>query len=326
MNEQNQTPGKSRNTLRNILVALGLLVVVILFGLMFIEPMVGNVFSSINSDLSSLDGGDYVVTDGGYAAFLVPASAEQPRQAVTTDRLIIRNGQLTLTVKDTIAAQKEVEAIVAELKEEDAFVVSANERASYEGASPYIDMAIRVPADKFDEVMDRLAAMAVNVEGRSETAQDVTEEFVDLNTRLESLEAARDRLLQIMKEADTAEELLLAEQQLTQREAEIESLKGRIKYLSESARLSSITISLLPYRPDQPLDTRWRPAETVRNAFDALINSLRGFADFLILFVIAILPWLALIGAIWWGVRQVMKKRREKSQAGSSAPESKAKE
>jgi hypothetical protein len=241
---------------------------------------------------------------------LAAVAPEEPRQAVTTDRLIIRNGQLTLTVKDTLAAQKEVEYIVAKLAGEGAFVVSSNARASYEGASPYIDMTIRVPADQFDEAMDRIAGLAMNVEGRSENAQDVTAEYVDLQTRLESLEAARNRLLQIMKESATTEELLMAEQQLTQREAEIESIKGQMKYLSESARLSSVTVSLLPYRPDQPLDTRWRPAETARSAFDALVNSLRGFADFLIVFAIVILPWLLFFGGIWWGARKVIRKRR----------------
>jgi len=155
----------------------------------------------------------------------------------------------------------------------------------------------------------------VKVDERSESADDVTAEYVDLTTRLESLETARDRLLEIMKQSATTEELLLAEQQLTQRETEIESLKGRMKFLSESAQLSSISISLYPYLPSQPLDDTWRPAETLRGAVDALVNSLRGFADFLIVFVIAVAPWLVVIGLIWWGVARVVRKRRERKQA-----------
>ena len=289
--------------------------IVIIFVLMLLGPITGNVFSTINSSLSSAGGGampvslDYQME----RALLLPAPTA-PDSLTTTDRLIIRDGNLALTVEDTLATQQDIEKIVAEMTAEGAFLVSNNARAGYEGESPYVNIVIRIPATKFDEIMDRLANMAVKVDERTESAQDVTAEYVDVKARLETLEAARDRLLQIMKESATTADLLLAEQQLTQREAEIESLKGRMQYLTESARLSSITINLSPYQPSQPLGTNWRPAETTRRAFDTLVNSLRGFADFMILFVIAILPWLLFFGAIWWGVARVVKKRRARKQ------------
>jgi hypothetical protein len=187
-------------------------------------------------------------------------------------------------------------------------------------------MSIRVPAARFDEVMDRLAKLAVEVRNRTQSGQDVTEEYVDLQARLESLEAARQRLLKIMEDARTTDELLKAEGQLTQREAEIESIKGRVQYLTESARLSSIHIELQPYILSQPVvGARWRPAETVRGAFDTLVDSLRNFGDFLIFFSIAILPWLLLIGLVIYGaVRFVLwrvRVSREKRMAGAQLQE-----
>lgn len=307
MNEQQAKP-KRKISIQTMLGGIALLVILIIVALMLMGPIVGSVFSAVNSDLSGVDGGyaeEYMVQRE-----VASLMAVAPVPAAPVDRLIIRDGILRLTVKDTLAAQKEIEQIVAELAGEGAFLVSSSAHTNYEGEMPYMDLVIRIPAAKFDEVMDRLADMAVKVDERSESAQDVTAEYVDLETRLETLEAARDRLLQIMKQSATTEELLLAEQQLTQREAEIELLKGRMQYLSESARLSSITISLYPYILNQPLDNSWRPAETTRRAFESLVKSLRGFADFLILFVIAILPWLLLIGGIWWGVSRWMKKRR----------------
>jgi hypothetical protein len=152
--------------------------------------------------------------------------------------------------------------------------------------------------------MDQLEGMAAAGTNPSinEYSEDVTEEFVDLQARTESLEAARDRLLGLMEDAATTEDLLLAEQQLTMREAEIESLKGRMRYLSESARLSRIDIELQPYILSQPVDTRWRPMETVREALDSLVDGLRWFADFMIVFLIAVVPLLALFGAIIYGI------------------------
>jgi hypothetical protein len=253
----------------------------------------------------------------GVAATPVPAmppppATEAPYTVVNlhqpVERLVIRDGSISMVVEDTRAAQQSIQHMVAEMAGEGAFVVSSEEGGGIEGSSPYITMAIRVPATRFDEVMDRLARLAVEVRNRTQSGQDVTEEYVDLQARLESLEAARQRLLKIMEDARTTDDLLMAEGQLTQREAEIESIKGRVQYLTQSARLSSIQIELQPYILSQPVvGARWRPAETVRGAFDTLVDSLRNFGDFLIFFGIAILPWLLLLGlAIYGAVRFVL--------------------
>lgn len=110
------------------------------------------------------------------------------------------------------------------------------------------------------------------------------------------LHRALNRLLELMEDARTTDELLKAEQQLTEREATIESIKGRMQYLEQAARLASIHIELQPYPPSQPVTARWRPAEAVRRAFETLVDSLRGVGDFLIFFAIAILPWAAVVG------------------------------
>lgn len=180
-------------------------------------------------------------------------------------------------------------------------------------------MTIRVPAARFEETMSWLAGTAVagTNPNRSETAQDVTEEYVDLVARQESLEAARDRLSDIMQNAATTEELLQAEAQLTAREAEIEALQGRRQYLQQSAALSLITIQLNPYILNQPFDDSWQPAETVRLAVEGLVASAQGAADFLIILVIAFLPWLAVLSlAGYIIVRFIWRPWRARRQRG----------
>jgi hypothetical protein len=246
--------------------------------------------------------------------------------AYAAERLIIRTGNISMVVEDTRAAQGAIEQMVERMAGEGAFIVSSDEAGGTEGSQPYITMSIRVPATRFDQTMDRLAELAVEVTNRSESAQDVTEEYVDLEARLESLEAARKRLLDIMAEARTTKDLLEAEQQLTQRESEIESIKGRMQYLEESAQLSSIWVELQPYILSQPVGEQWRPAETARRAVDTLLDGLRGFADFLIVFAIAVLPWLVALGLIAllvvalarWRIRV---RRARSAAAGSEVPE-----
>jgi hypothetical protein len=231
--------------------------------------------------------------------------------AQPSERLIIRSGDISLIVADTRAGQQSVESMVARMAGEGAYVVSSQEYATGDAASPSIQMSIRVPATRFDEAMDGLAKLAVRVENRNESAQDVTEEYVDLEARLEAMDTARQRLLEIMGSATTTEDLLQAEQQLTEREAEIEALEGRRQYLAQSAQLASIQVNLQPSILSQPVGDRWRPAETVRRAFDTLIAALRGLGDFLIFFAIAVLPWLVVVGLALYGlVRLVLWRSR----------------
>ena len=305
--------GKARSWAWVIGVLLVALVVVISLPLFFLSRTGGGSTASVSpilvtqlSTQAASVGATVVARESVIAA--TPVGTQQ-------ERLIIRNGQLVLTVEDTRATQQSIEQMVAEMAGEGAFVVSSSERVGPDQNSPYISLHIRIPVTRFDEVIDRLAAMAVEVRDRNETAQDVTEEYVDLQARLESLEAARQRLLEIMQDAQTTEDLLLAEQQLTQREAEIESIKGRLQYLAQSAQLSSITIELWPYLLSQPLDTRWRPAETAREAFETLVNGLRSFGDFVIFVTIAVLPWLALGGlVVYAAVRLVRRWRKPQSK------------
>jgi len=255
--------------------------------------------------------GDYAYAEEAAMAPGMEAPAAEPaldagalaNTTIQLERLIIRTGSVSISVTDTIEAEKAIENMVAGMAQDGAFVVNSSQ---YGGgpASPYISMQIRVPATRFDQAMDFIAGLAAEgtVPSLSESAQDVTEEYVDVSSRLESLGAARDRLLDLMENAETTEDLLAAEQQLTYREQEIESLKGRQNYLAESARLSSITIDLQPYILGQPVDTRWRPAETFREALDALVDGMRDFADFLIRFVVAVLPFLIIVGLIIYGI------------------------
>ncbi|MEW5870710.1 MAG: DUF4349 domain-containing protein [Chloroflexota bacterium] len=236
-----------------------------------------------------------------------------------TERLLVRQGDIRLQVEDTLAARQSIEAMVSEMAGEGAFVLSASQYGGQEERSPEISISIRVPARRFDEVMTKLAGLARRVIDRSESAQDVTAEYVDLQARLKSLQTARERLEKLMGSAATTKELLEAEQQLTQREAEIESIQGRMKYLESVAALSLINITLTPYLPSQPLESGWQPAETARRAVDSLVDSLQGFVDFVIYFSIATLPWLVVLALVVFIVLRLVIRRKKPSSPPPSA-------
>jgi hypothetical protein len=216
-----------------------------------------------------------------------------------SQHLIVRDGSITLVVSDTRQARDAIQGMVNGMAAQGAYVVSSQEMNSGSEGQPAIQMYLRVPAERFDSTMNAIAALAVRVYGRDESAQDVTAEYVDLSAQLEQLQAARQRLLDIMKSASNTNDLLQAESLLTQRETQIASIQGRLKYLRETAQLSSIQVALNPSVLSQPLQPAgWSPAETARLALGSLVGRLQAFADWLITFSIATLPWLVVLGVI----------------------------
>lgn len=238
--------------------------------------------------------------------------------AAAMERLIIREGNITVVVENTLDTRQRINDIVSELAAQGAYVVNASESGRGENRLPYINMTVRVPVAQFSSVMDQIADLGIRVDERYENSQDVTEEYVDLEGRIDAMEISIERLKELMRGANFTEDLLNAEEQLSRREAELEALQGRLNYLAQSAALSIIHINLTPYELSEPIDTSWKPAETFRHAVEDLLQSMQDFADFMIYFGISFLPWLVFFGLVIWGIVALVRgrNRRRKAKAG----------
>jgi hypothetical protein len=92
---------------------------------------------------------------------------------------------------------------------------------------------------------------------------------------------------------------------------EIEIIKGRMQYFEQSARLSAISVELLPDVVSQPLQIgRWQPQGTAKEALQSLISALQFLANATIWFVIFILPVLLLLSIPFWVIRWIVIRRR----------------
>lgn len=281
--------------------------------LTLLGPAVGNVHNDIQAALS----GAPADTRPASPADTRPASppASEPAAAnpggghdqQLMSRLIVKEGVISLIVDDPRQAREAIEQMVAQYSADGAFVVAATETGGGEDRAPTVQVTLRVPAARFEETMDRIAALGRGVQARDEKAQDVTDEYVDAQSRLSALQAAHDRLFAFMTTATTTVDLMSIEQQLTTRESEIEALKGRIQFLSQSALLSRIAVTLAPYvppaAPAAAAPEPWWLDEVWRYATTTLESTARGVASTLIVFGIVWLPWLAIVGLLVWAGR-----------------------
>ncbi len=166
-------------------------------------------------------------------------AADLSGQALAADRMIIRDGSLSLVVVDTPRAIEQATQLAADMG---GHVVSA--RMWQEGKRVAGTITIRVPADLFSDALRALKATAVEVITEDASSRDVTEEFVDLSSRLRSMEATEEQLLKIMESATEVADVLAVQRELSRVQAEIEATKGRIQFLERSSATSLIRVTL----------------------------------------------------------------------------------
>lgn len=209
----------------------------------------------------------------------------------TTERLVIRTGSLDLIVRDTDEALGEIQTLAEEMG---GYVVSLNTYQYQEGTQANI--TIRIPAESFDVAMERLKDLATTVRQESASGQDVTEEYVDLESRLRHLRAKEEQLLEFLDQAEDTEAVLAVYEHLSATQQEIEQVTGRMQYLENQAALATITVSMIPDALAQPLETGgWNLPGTVRNALETLLGVLEFCVKATIYLVIVILPTMILL-------------------------------
>jgi Fe2+ transport system protein B len=214
----------------------------------------------------------------------------QPTSEATgpTGHIVIRNATLTLVVSDTEAQLSTIMRMTDELK---GYVASSNTTRVERDVRA--QLVLRVPAEQLDEALDRLRKLAVEVREENVSGDDVTAEYVDLTSRVKNLEAAEEQLRGILAKASNTDDVLKVFDQLKNVRGEIEQAKGRMQSLSQSAALATITLTLLPDTPAQPVEAPgWRPEGVAKSALERLIGSLQDLANVVIWAALFILPLL----------------------------------
>ena len=242
-----------------------------------------------------------------------PPQAPQPNaNAQAQERLIIRTADLSLIVTDT---EESITAVTQIANGRGGWVVNSSTYQS--GETLRGDMTIRIPAEDFDAILTQIKDSAIEVTRESITGQDVTEEYVDLSARLGNLEATADRVRSFLDETENVEEALQVNVELSRLEGDIEAIKGRLQYLSQSAAFSTITINFRPDTLSGEIQVAgWRPQGIARNAIEALLGTLQLIGSIGIWLVLYILPLLLLLGLpLYFIIRWFIRRRRARRTA-----------
>ena len=173
--------------------------------------------------------------------------ADKPVIATPDGRLpmLIYTGTLHVAVLDTTASLAEAEKLALELG---GYLARRDDRA----------ITVRVPAARFSDAVARAAKLG-DVLHRDVSAQDVTEEFADLEVRMKNARAVRDRLEQLLAKATTIQDSINLERELARVTAELERFEGRMKLLRDRAAFSTLTLRFEPQKTDAAPGAPKRP-------------------------------------------------------------------
>ena len=245
------------------------------------------------------------------------------------NRMIIKSAELSMLVADTERAIDGVTQVAI-----DSFGYLLSSRTWYEADYKYATITIGVPSEEYENALRRLRSLAVKVLDENASGSDVTDEYVDLESRLRNLEATEARIRSFLDKAVTVEEALRVNNELAHITAEIEQVKGRMNYLKDRAAYSTITVHLSPNIPTPtitptttatptstptptPTPIAWRPGETFQGATGVLGSIMRVLGDALIWIAVVFVPFVALAalaGLILWLVIGQWRHRRKPEQ------------
>jgi hypothetical protein len=227
------------------------------------------------------------------------------------DRMIIRNATVNLVSDNVGATLDALTGIVTSTP--GAYIFGSNIR--FENNRQVATITLRVPGPAFDEVMGRirrLAAKPEDVTNEQVASQDVTEEFVDLQSQVRNLQAQEQRLLQLLERAQNVQEILLVQQRLSETRAQIERLQGRMNFLERRSEFGTITVTITarPQEPKQDQPKGWNPQRTFQQAWASVAVMLQALADaaiWLAVWSVILVPVVAILALLLWVVRRLTR-------------------
>lgn len=220
----------------------------------------------------------------------------------TSNRMIIHQAYLSIVVKDIEEYQLKIEEKVNEYG---GYIVNADVSQG-DHDRVYGHITVRIPENNFNAFLTDTENQATDVLERSVTGEDVTEQYVDLESRVASKRVVEKRLLEFMDDAKKTEDLLAISNDLAQIQEEIEVIVGKMNYLENQVDYSTVEITMhedrvvVPDLKNKNLNTWEKTTKQLATSINFILNAGSGLVVFfignlpifIILFVIGIVIYL----------------------------------
>ena len=252
-----------------------------------------------NSYFSDLAGDDKIRQN---KAPVVAAPQPQP----DWDKKIIKNGTLGLEIRDyskfTMSLREKVRALGGYV---------ASEQQSQSDFKIENIMTIKVPVDQFDNAMQSFSSDVIKVNDKKISSDDVTRQYVDARTRMESKKAILQRYMELLKQARNMEEILNVQSEINTIQEELETAGGEAEFLKHESTFSTINLTYF-----EVIDPAAAAKEKTGNEHKLIAAFRTGWNGITMVAIELISIWPVLLGAL--AAVMVIRKRRIKQPVAVS--------
>jgi len=239
---------------------------------------------------------DASVNDSAEATTMEVATTE-----IALEKKIIKTANLVFESKDINASSLWIKQLVQKNK---GYI--ATETSEGNESRPAVQFLIRVPSASFNQLLNDISSEVSSFDRKSIERKDVTEEYIDVESRLKTKKELENRYLQILKQAKSIADILEIENKLSSIREEIEATEGRLKYLQNQVSMSTVEVNIyknIPYSPTQK-ESFFSQVGT------AFVQGFYYLTDFFI-GLIYIWPFIIIISLVFYfAVKRFRKKKR----------------
>nr|WP_294862678.1 DUF4349 domain-containing protein [uncultured Fluviicola sp.] len=224
------------------------------------------------------------------------------QKQIKKDKKIIKNGTMRIKSNAFRESKKRIDQTVKALKG-----YYENEELDKNDSRIQYSLVIRLPSKNFEQLVKGIEDGKDEIIFKKINVNDVTEEFLDIQTRLENKRKYLQRYKELLAKAKNVNEILSIEENIRQLMEEIESKEGRLKYLNDQVDLSTLRINLFkeyPVKIDRPAENPFssRAGQSLGSGWDSVVNFL--------LWTVSKWPVILLLGILLWIGRRKWKKRK----------------
>lgn len=262
---------------------------------------------------SSVEMKEMETADEAMEEEMTAESGQEQAEEVRTERKLIRTVDLNLETENYDALmeglEQEINSLGGYIEYKDAYHGNY-----YSSRKRNANITARIPADKLDEFTGKVAEIG-NITYESESVEDVTLQYVDLSSHKKMLLTEQERLMELLENADTMEDIITLESRLSEVRYQIESMESQLRTFDNQVDYSTVHIYIEEverYTP-QPEKSTW---ERIKSGFgENVYRVTNGIKNFAIEFVVAIpilLVWAVVITVGVILVRVVLKRKNKK--------------
>ena len=220
------------------------------------------------------------------------------------EKKIQRNANISIEVKNLDESIDKLNEIILLLNAE---IISSN-KGGMDFGQPYANIRIRVLSGNLDSAINEFKKLSTKIISENIYTNDVTEEFIDTEARLKIMKSTEDRFNSLLLKSETVEEIIQVEKELMRIRGDIESLEGRLNYLSKTTDTSEINLNLNEQVPIT--GESWKINDSFTSALQNLSSFAKWLADFIIN-IIVFIPAIIVIALIIIFLRKLIKNRKK---------------